>query len=254
MGNNNVSVIRNQAGEPNHHRRVSIVQEHENRSRFSRSPKRKLVEDDSGNVEMVETLPRTGNSWATVAGRNQLNGNYQGTLHNGVRPHNPRRPSALIYGNARTGADDSEQFLAADAELVAYGVSKDATEEQLKQFITSKGINVTAVKKLTTFEEARTYTFRVSIKASDYEKALKPEVWPLRVGVRPFRPKRTNNQTQSWAQQSASSGGFVQTQQPACSGGFYKHSNQVTVLVELEVRLVEIVCKAFLLLLLVHLP
>ena len=154
--------------------------------------------------------PRTDNSWATVAGRNQLNGNYQGTLHNGVRPHNPRRPSALIYGNARTGADDSEQFLAADAELVAYGVSKDATEEQLKQFIISKGINVTAVKKLTTFEEARTFTFRVSIKVSDYEKALKPEVWPLRVGVRPFRPKRTNNPTQSWAQQSASSSGFVQ--------------------------------------------
>ena len=134
--------------------------------------------------------------------------------------HRIIRPSTLIYGNARTGADDSEQFLAADAELVAYGVSKDATEEQLKQFITSKGINVTAVKKLTTFEEARTYTFKVSIKASDYEKALKPEVWPLRVGVRPFRPKRSNNQTQSWAQQSASSGGLVQAQQSASSGGF----------------------------------
>ena len=35
----------------------------------------------------------------------------------------------------------------------------------------------------------------------------------LRVGVRPFRPKRTNNQGQSWAQQSASAGGFVQSQQ-----------------------------------------
>ena len=98
--------------------------------------------------------------------------------------------------------------LAADVELAAYGVSKDATEEQLKEFISNKGICVTDVKKLTTYEQARTNTFKVSIKASDYDKAIRPEVWPLRVGVRLFRPKRT---TQSWAQQSAAAGGNIQT-------------------------------------------
>ena len=63
------------------------------------------------------------------------------------------------------------------------------------------------MKKLTTYEHARTNTFKVSIKASDYDKALRPEVWPLRVGVRLFRPKRS---TQTWAQQSASIGGSIQ--------------------------------------------
>ena len=48
---------------------------------------------------------------------------------------------------------------------------------------------------------------KVCIKASDYDKALKSEVWPLRVGVRLFRPKRT----QTWAQQSATIGDNVQT-------------------------------------------
>ena len=113
-----------------------------------------------------------------------------------------------MYGKARTGPDDTENCLAADFKLVAYGVSKDATEEQLKAFISSKGISVTCVTKLTTFESARTNTFKVSIKAADYDKALKPEVWPLRVGVRPFRPKR--QQSRTWAEQSASTGGNIQ--------------------------------------------
>ena len=104
--------------------------------------------------------------------------------------------------------------IAADVQLPAYGVSKDATEEQLKQFISSKGISVTDVKKLTTFQGARTNTFKVCIKASDYDKALKPEVWPLRVVVRLFRPKRTfDDAPTSWAAQSAMSGGNVHAQQ-----------------------------------------
>ena len=119
-----------------------------------------------------------------------------------------RRPAPILYGNARSVDSNSDQPLAADVELAAYGVSKDATEVQLKEFILSKGIRVTDVKKLTTYKHARTNTFKVCIKAVDYDKALKPEVWPLRVGVRLFRPKRS---TQSWAQQSAESGGNIQT-------------------------------------------
>ena len=70
--------------------------------------------------------------------------------------------------------------LAADVELAAYGVSKDATEEQLKEFISNKGICVTDVKKLTTYEQARTNTFKAlklqtMIKLSD----LKSGPWEL---------------------------------------------------------------------------
>ena len=54
--------------------------------------------------------------------------------------------------------------------------------------------DVTKLTTLATFPGARTNTFKVCIKASDYDKALKPEVWPLRVGVRLFRPKRSDNQ------------------------------------------------------------
>ena len=119
-----------------------------------------------------------------------------------------------MFGNAKNGSNESEQFiLAADVNLVASGVSKDATPEQLKNFIVSKGINVTDIELLTTHKiEARSFSYRIAIKPEDYEKALKPDAWPYRVGVRIFRPKRNQNQQNSWSQQSSQTGGNIMDQ------------------------------------------
>ena len=180
----------------------SLVNDNVNYPRLTHSPKRKRVDDEQLlNSEAGE--PNSAFSYANVAGIRP----HTGLDRASPRPGGPnRRPAPLLYGNARSGDGNSDQPIAADVELAAYGVSKDATEDQLKNFISSKGINVIEVKKLTTYEHARTNTFKICIKASDYDKALKPEVWPLRVGFRMFRPKRT----QTWAQQSASAGGNVQ--------------------------------------------
>ena len=116
-----------------------------------------------------------------------------------------KRNSVLAYGKATTGRDDAEEILAADVELVATGVSRDATSEQLKNFIITKGIEVLEIVKLTTFEQARTNTFKIKIKAAQYLKAMDPEIWPLRVGVRHYRqPRRDQNKGTSWTEQSAS--------------------------------------------------
>ena len=128
----------------------------------------------------------------------------------------PRRKPALVYGNAKKGTENEEQFqFSADVNLVASGVSKDATKEQLKDFIMSKGIKVTDIELLTNFhkEESRSYTYRIAIKPEDYEKALNPEVWPYRVGVRPFKQKRNQYQQNSWQQQSGQAGGNVMMSQ-----------------------------------------
>ena len=132
----------------------------------------------------------------------------------GIRPHiaapsprtggNMRRPDPILYGNARSNDGNADQQLAADVELAAYGVSKDATEVQLKDFISSKGIRVVDVKKLTTYEHARTNTFKVVIKLTDYEKAMNPGMWPYRVGVRHYKPPRRTGI--SWQQQSSNNG------------------------------------------------
>ena len=106
------------------------------------------------------------------------------------------------------GKDGSEELLAADVALVASGVSKDATGEQLKEFIERKGIKVAEVVKLTKEDaETRTNTFKVVVKTADYDKAMNPEVWPYRVGVRHFKPPKRSRQGMSWQEQSQQNGG-----------------------------------------------
>ena len=117
-------------------------------------------------------------------------------------------------GNTKDGNEQTGNcLLTADVNLVASGVSKDATPEQLKEFIVSKGINVTDIELLTNHKaEARSFSYRIAIKPADYEKALQPDVWPYRVSVRLYKPKRWQPQQTSWNQQSSQTGGNVQDQ------------------------------------------
>ena len=75
------------------------------------------------------------------------------------------------------GADGTK--LSGDVSLVASGVAKDCTEDNLREFLADKGITAVDVERLTkpdVMDLVRTITFRVSVKAADYEAALKPEV------------------------------------------------------------------------------
>ena len=123
-----------------------------------------------------------------------------------------RRKSTLLFGQAKTGKDNQTQLLAANVNLVASGVSKAATDSQLKEFLEDKGIKVTEIECMTYHPEARTNTFRVAIAISDYEKALNPEVWPYRVAVRAFRPARRDREQKNMEYQFGRSGGVVNHQ------------------------------------------
>jgi galactitol-specific phosphotransferase system IIB component len=69
---------------------------------------------------------------------------------------------------------------------------------------------VVEVEKLTKDEaETRTNTFKIVVKTADYEKAMDPEVWPYRVGVRHFKPPRRSRQGMTWNEQSQQNGGQV---------------------------------------------
>ena len=49
---------------------------------------------------------------------------------------------------------------------------------------------------------------KVTVKASNVDKALDPLTWPYRVGVRLYRaPQRSRADRDSWSQQSARAGG-----------------------------------------------
>ena len=81
-------------------------------------------------------------------------------------------------------------MLTADVNLVASGVGKGCSPEFLRDFLVGKGITPVEVVMLTkkeVLDQVRTLTFRIAVKAADYEAALKPEVWPYRVGVRHYK-------------------------------------------------------------------
>ena len=56
----------------------------------------------------------------------------------------------------------------------------------------SRGLNVVRCLLLTTYEQARTLTFKLTIKGSDYTKSQDMTLWPAGVTVKPFREKKIN--------------------------------------------------------------
>ena len=122
-----------------------------------------------------------------------------------------RSPRNICYGSAKTtGENNVETLLAADVDLVASGVGKDCTNEDLSDFLKGRGIDAVAVETLTKDEvlsQVRTKTFKVTVKPSQYEAALKPEVWPYRVAVRHYRAPRRQDTT--WGDQSSRAGGHI---------------------------------------------
>ena len=50
----------------------------------------------------------------------------------------------------------------------------------------SKGLDLLECQKVS-HEEARTSSFRIQVKAEDYDRAMLGETWPYRVRVRPYR-------------------------------------------------------------------
>ena len=104
------------------------------------------------------------------------------SLFRGGQQQQQNSPRNICFGTARTtgeGASSRETLLAADVSLVASGVAKGCTEENLKEFLVGKGITPVEVQMLTKPEvvsEVRTLTFRVAVKPAYYEAALKPYV------------------------------------------------------------------------------
>ena len=117
-----------------------------------------------------------------------------------------------------------ETMLAADVDLVASGVGKDCTDDDMRNFLKGKGIETVAVETLTKTEvldQVRTKTFKITVKAAHYEAALKPEVWPYRVAVRHYKAPRRQGTT--WSGQSERAGGLVDR---GAQGGQQKQPRQ----------------------------
>ena len=144
--------------------------------------KRKLEEglvqqDDQVQPLQQQQAPLQQQSYAGVVGISPLRQQQQGfrLLQNILQNKQSQVSKNICFGNARTSAGGGDGTkLSGDVSLVATGVAKDCTEEDLKGFLAGKGINAVEVEKLTkpdVMDLVRTITFRVAIKAPDYEAA-----------------------------------------------------------------------------------
>ena len=96
-----------------------------------------------------------------------------------------RQKANILRGTAK--CETADNMLSADVHLVVYGLGKQITDLQLSQFIQNKGIQVLGCDLLTKYAEANSLTYKITIRACDYEKATKENIWPIGVGVRLFK-------------------------------------------------------------------
>ena len=105
------------------------------------------------------------------------------------------RQNGILHGTAQDQSRDTT--FAANIDLVAYGVATQVTGIELSKFIEDKGIKVLDCVLLTKYEHARTFSYKVTISACDYEKSQDASIWPYRIGVRPFKNAKSRYQNNS---------------------------------------------------------
>ena len=102
------------------------------------------------------------------------------------------RQNGILHGTARDQSRDTT--FAANIDLVAYGVATQVTGIGLSKFIEDKGIKVLDCVLLTKYEHAWTFSYKVTIRACDYEKSQDASIWPYRIGVHPFKNAKSRYQ------------------------------------------------------------
>ena len=100
--------------------------------------------------------------------------------------------------NARTalyGSNESSGTLKAGKqirELFVFNLDQETTETDLIEYLKVKGIETSEVECKSN-ENATNKSFRIVIYKSDNEKVMNTDMWPSRVGIRPFYRSRSGN-------------------------------------------------------------
>ena len=86
---------------------------------------------------------------------------------------------------ATLGIKKDSGFMAADTDIVVFGVSM---HKQLSIIQKSK-----TYMQLTKWDQARSLSFKLTIKSKDFEKAWSSSSWPYIIGVRIFQRFKGNS-------------------------------------------------------------
>ena len=108
----------------------------------------------------------------------EIKGTYHNPIHNGQAGNNML--SAGRKPNISNGG-----FI----DLVVRGIEKEVTERQLYHNLHQRGLPIIHCKLLTTYEHARTLTFKVTIDKFDLDKSRNPLTWPSGSTVSLFKER-----------------------------------------------------------------
>ena len=86
--------------------------------------------------------------------------------------------------------------------IVVKGLGLHITAETLSRYLLSKGVSTLDCQLLTTYENAQSLTYKITLRACDQDTVKDPAIWPDMVTVQPFKQKRR----QSTATQSSTTG------------------------------------------------
>ena len=73
------------------------------------------------------------------------------------------------------------------ADIFVWGVHRDTTLDDIVNDLAESGINIDQKDiQRKSKDDSAVHSYRISVPAADLEKALMPEIWPLRVKVREY--------------------------------------------------------------------
>ena len=165
----------------------------DNRDGFSNQNRRGFLSGQSRGGKGQQNLlggqrhPRS----ETAGGQGEQVGGVQLRDHRDV--YNDRRQSWRQRLPNITGAAGDSSF-APPADLFVFNVNKEVTAETIKTYMKdTKGLNLEVCEKVS-HPDARTSSFKVQVRAEDYDKAMNGETWPYQVRVRPYRHFRQKHE------------------------------------------------------------
>ena len=117
------------------------------------------------------------------------------------------RRSEVVVGTGVVGTA-TRKMKTAPADIFIYGVDKSTVVQDIIEDLAFSDIVVKAenvVKK--TRENASVDSYKISIKAEDLQKALNPDIWPMRVKVREWIHYPSRRQGRVGGAEGAAHGG-----------------------------------------------
>ena len=127
---------------------------------------------------LQQTLATTSNELPTV------------TLNQSNQRHFPSSDVHLTQDNPKLRPNST-------IDLVIKGLGVDVTGKNLSEFLQSKGVNTRDCNLLTTFDNARSLAYKITIVADDKDVVCDPSLWPENVVIQSYKQRRRNSASYS---------------------------------------------------------